>query len=243
MKIRRLFASAVLVSLPCAAIAASTSTVQVEVTSNIVTATGVTPRGDVIFYGRSIGRRNGTPLLERFTTMLRDEDGDGVVSWMPPKIFLVSAWVAIDLESGNHGAGAALPFEIVEFSIAKGAWRSGNQFAVFSRDRLDLVLVRPGVGAWTLAAFQGGPTDMDGRNDAYLTVALSQFERLYGNTPTAPPIAKAGDVLLVFDPLNIDLFLQSADEGAVVVPTLDRTFIIALGLALATFASVRLART
>lgn len=201
--------------LVCLGVVPAAFAADAEVTLTIeqsrLVATGIKARGEVLFYGRSIGRRNGMPLLEQFRAMVRDEDGDGVVVWTPAKLLPRSVWVAIDFENGAYAVAAPSGFPIVLMNLANDVWRGGKSYVDISRDRVEFLWLRPKATVWSAMLYQGGSDDADGRNDAYLRADLSRLQPIYGDLRSAPPTANARDVLLAIHPTTLDLFVRAAE--------------------------------
>jgi hypothetical protein len=75
--------------------------------------------------------------------------------------------------------------------------------------------VTPGVGAWTLQAADGYPSDGDSRSDGVTTVSLSTAKSLTPGVVPGPP--KLGTIVVAFD------FYSLAVETIVLdAPTLEK---------------------
>jgi hypothetical protein len=81
----------------------------------------------------------------------------------------------------------------------------------FERDDLEVLLVRPGVGAWTLRVADGGANDGDGILNMNLRTTLERMERLYGADPVPHPArVQVKDLLILIDPHRLDYFVKEA---------------------------------
>jgi hypothetical protein len=164
-----------------------------------LTVHGITPGGHAVLF--SVAWENGDgPQLVRRESVLPDSDEDGQVHKdlgkdIPEK----SVWFAVDLENGERTVvlPAGSPLREVPFL---------PQVIANSRDRLEmqrtfiqLVLVRPRVGAWGGRVRDGRKSDPDARPDGAVEVLLSSLWAL-GDSPSAPRTLEAGDILLIVDP-------------------------------------------
>jgi len=125
-------------------------------------------------------------------------------------------WVAVDLATGDFDAGAPS-----DFRLHRGNWRGrGIDHRRDGRDQIEdarpfaeVLVVRPGVGAWTLRLGDGSPADADGAADGRLAAAFDSLEPLAGSPP--PPARFApGDTILLFDPNEMEMVLVKAPVKA-----------------------------
>lgn len=175
-----------------------------------VTAAGVTPGGEVIFFARSVTDIGGVPRLERHAFVDRDEDGDGVVTHALEEMPQYSIWVAVDAQSGSFASAKSGDFPSKTITLSPQEWRENDEAVDLSRDYLDFLLVRPGKGAWVLNVFQGGTRDGDGRVDDNLRLRAADMQPLHGKE-SPPPHAAKKDVLAIIDPHTLDLAIVAAE--------------------------------
>jgi hypothetical protein len=143
----------------------------------VVAVAGITPKGQALLFGvaREIAADDVATLVRR-SQVLTDDDGDGTVSLdLGEEVPFRSLWVAVDLATGQvtAAAPAGYPLRLV-------SWR--GQGIVRSSARADRVedactfaevlLVRPGVGAWQLTVGDGSSSDDDGAADGRIAAAL-----------------------------------------------------------------------
>jgi hypothetical protein len=176
--------------------------------SNAVVAGGVTPQGRVVWFSiaREISRRAATivPRVELQT----DIDGDGKVRLeLGGEVPLRSIWFAVDLETGEAGVAAPEGFPLLEAQMPGRAIPAALNRLDLERRFVYLLLVRPGVGAWTLRAGDGGASDEDGQPDGTLRATLADLTTA-GDGPPPPAHVSPGDLLLVIDP-NRMTFLRA----------------------------------
>jgi hypothetical protein len=176
-----------------------------------VVATGATAKGQVVFFGvtREVAP-DDVVEVNRKVDVLTDDDGDGHVSFpfgraIPPR----SAWVAVDMASGSFEAAAPEGFRLKKVNFrGKGIGRrpDNRDSVVDARALAELLVVRPGVGAWHLYLGDGGPSDEDGTPDGRLEAALDRMEPLAGSPPP-PATFQKDDVILVLDPDQLEMTL------------------------------------
>lgn len=204
------FAAAVTLSLSVS-LAATDPVITVQIAANRVTATGVTPRGEVIFFGRSVIYQSGMPRLDRHAVVLTDDDRDGVVTLtLEQNVPKYSTWAVVDFESGVSVIASPAGFTPPRVDLPDVVWRGGKSHIDLDRDYVDVLFVRPKHGAWMLGMWQGGRFDADTKNDAKLRAGLSGMKPLIG-TKEAPPTATPRDVIVIIDPRQLDVFMRQAD--------------------------------
>jgi hypothetical protein len=188
--------------------------------SEAVTVSGLTPGGKVVWF--SVARE----ISERLATIVRrekiaaDEDNDGTVLFeIGRKVPFQSIWVAVDLATGT--AAVAVPEGNSLRSVPLPAQSMGRgegaepDWLQDTRGYVEILLVRPGQGAWGATVGDGGKDDDDGAYDGRLRAALPHLRGVGPSPPAAPERFKAGDVVLVIDP---NLMEVSAHQLAEVQP-------------------------
>ena len=201
--------SLVCASIFSSAVAVAQSVPQITVGTDRVTVSGVTPKGEVVFFGRSVTYRGGVPLLERHALVEADADGDGVVTHLVDAVPHYSVWVAVDAETGAYAVRTAAGTEPVLIVLPPGSWRENVAGTDVPRAWIDFLLVRPKKGAWVLDVMQGGARDGDGRNDASLRLRTSAMQPLLGKE-APPPQAINKDVLVLIDPRRLEVSVVTA---------------------------------
>jgi hypothetical protein len=168
-----------------------------------VTLKGLTPEGLVVLFSIAWESEKGVSQLVRRESLLPDSNGDGEVRKdlgkpIPDK----SIWFAVDLTSGELG--------IRQPRQPHAAWFAKSPFPVWSlpftldhlelrRDFVQLVVVRPRVGAWGGRVRDGFASDPDGKRNGIVPVRLDRLWAL-GDSPPPPQVLAAGDLLLIVDP-------------------------------------------
>jgi hypothetical protein len=209
--------------------ASSAPELVVEFEEGEVFATELTPSGDAIFFGLArepqgaftrVVRRQGIELVDpfgeaRLPVQVLQAGSGGTGGELVDRVPLKSVWAVVDLETGAFGIGAPSGFRLRELPFPGRAFEVGAPGLVNRlRHRfafVDMMLVRPGVGAWSLRAHDAGPSDHDGADDDRTTTRLDDLEPLGpgGATPTpaAPPDRfAAGDVVVVINPRDLTIY-------------------------------------
>lgn len=166
-----------------------------------VVASGLTPKGQVIWF--SVARetsRRATTVVPRIEAR-SDDDGDGTVRLeLDREVPRKSIWFAVDLATGESAVATPEGFPKIERDLPGKAVPAALNRLELERQFAYLVLVRPGVGAWSLRVGDGGESDQDGEPDGILRAALAGLVPV-GETGSRPPERfSPKDVLLIIDP-------------------------------------------
>lgn len=180
-------------------------------------ASGVTARGKVVFLGitREIAPDDVVEIRRRLE-VLADEDGDSQVTYqLDQPLARRSMWVAVDLTTGDLGTAAPDGFR-----LSKVNWRGrgltnrhdGRDSVEDARAFAEVLVVRPGTGAWILRLGDGGPDDADGSPDGRLEAALDRMNPL-GDSPEPPQRFQRNDVVVLMDPNSMEMTLAKVGEA------------------------------
>lgn len=172
-------------------------------TADAVEVSGATAGGDVVIFGIAREPREFIGRVVDRETVLRDDDGDGAVSWsLETGVPVRSMWAAVDLASGQWGLGTPgeYPLRLLDTETSETEESDGqlNRLLV-RRDFVEILLVRPQVGAWMAQLFDGDPLDRDGAATVSVLAAPADLQPLAAS-PKAPDILLPGDVIVVMDP-------------------------------------------
>lgn len=191
--------------------AASAEPFRLKIETDHLAVTGATPQGRVVFFG--VAREtdpddvvNVSPWAEIRT----DDDGDGRIGLsLGRPVAVRSAWVAVDLAGGDFDAGAPEGVRLKKVPFrGRGPGRrpDGRDALRDARGLAEILVVRPGTGAWTLRLGDGGPTDEDGAADGRIEAVLDRMEPLDGSPPP-PQTLQKDDVVLILDPNLLEMTL------------------------------------
>jgi len=207
--VRHAYALLVLLSISVNAVAGDSSERRLSLTftPDTVVVSGGGRSHEIVLLGIGISRFGRAPLLTR--ELLTQSGIDGDVTFTPRQIPERSIWIAVDVNDGSHGmatpSGAAPP----ALQVGDNEWRGGRADVDIAREYLEVLLVRPGTGAWALRASEGGSKDADGRHDGVLKLRLANMERIAGEAG-GPPVATPRDLLIAVDPQTLQYFIREA---------------------------------
>lgn len=196
---------------------------QLSATGHEIRVSGANAGGTVVLVGIAREPLAGAARVESWVRTLTDDDGDGsVVLEIGREVPVKSAWSAIDLASGNAGVAVAegLALEIVRPGVAGFELDPTTQAPVIRLDRktIQFLLVRPGVGAWALKAYDGGAGDLgnseEGIPDGWLRVDPRQFTPLRADFGEFPGLS-AQDWIGAIDERRLTIFLLRGADAPV----------------------------
>ena len=184
---------------------------RVTLEPDAVVVSGVTAKGRAALLGvtREIGE-DDYPTVRRHLEVLADEDGDGTIRYpMEAGIPTRSVWAVVDMASGDHDAASP-----EKFGQRRVNWRGrglerrsdGRDTVEDQRSLLELLVVRPQVGAWALRVRDGAESDGDGAIDGRLSGVLDSMKPL-SDGPQPPSILQKDDVVLALDPSAMEITL------------------------------------
>lgn len=189
--------------------AASPVTLQIQ--NDKVVASGLTPRGTVIWFG--VGRQRegwSTHVYHWLTTdALTDAAGEATFA-LKTEVPVKSIWVAVDFATGAYAASsppayrweARSPFPSTGVAYAPG--KAGVAAIADSHNDLEVVVVRPGVGVWSLQTSHDAPENARGVG------VVIDFANLLplAASPKAPAPLLPGDLIVAIDPEQMQYFAQ-----------------------------------
>ena len=207
------FSLLALLALSSAALAQS-APLALQVGENSVQVSNLTPGGDVVLFSYAKYVRNGQGVNDSRPRLLRDDDGDGVVT-LPGPVPYVSVWIAVDYKTGVVATGAREGFPLYVAPLAPMLRKDADdQIATLEKRilRLMLLVVRPEKGAWTLRGREGGSADRDKEANGRLSMAFEDAQPLEEGKEKAPKHLKAGDVVVAVDLGHLDVFLSEVGK-------------------------------
>lgn len=209
--------------LIAAAAAAQTAQVLPPVLSfNGATASveGVTPNGTVVWFAAI---RNVDQYTVAQTSVAQvaaaDATGTSTLTVANP-ISPYSIWVAVDYQTGAYATGSPsrnFPLQLASLpaaALSLDGTGSNPGYLLDAADRIQVLLVRPGAGAWTKTVGRGGPDDESSPADAKLRFRLSRMDPLIAGAAgaagapgddSAPASIGAKDVFFLLHPRTMDV--------------------------------------
>lgn len=149
--------------------------------------------------------------VRTWTEVLSDDDRDGNVRLeLGRPLAAASVWIAVDAGSGAFDIATPAGLE-----LRRRAWRGqglrkrpdGRDAIGDSRGQAELLVVRPGGGAWRLRLGDGGPSDEDGSADGRLEAPLDRLVPL-ADGPPPPKEFQAEDFVLLVDPNSLEVVTE-----------------------------------
>jgi hypothetical protein len=181
-------------------------TVGITLQDQAVLAGGLTPGSPVVWLSVEyrVDAEFSSDLTQRYETGTAAADGTARLD-LPRPPAPRSYWVAVDLGTGAYALATPSQYRIarapspptLDTATAADALLETRQYVLG-------LLVRPGVGAWSFGAGDGGPVDQDGEVNGKLRIALDKLTPLTGS-PAAPEKAAANDLWLIIDPLTMQI--------------------------------------
>lgn len=173
-----------------------------------VVVTGASADGGVAFYSvarephgayQSVVRRQGLELADDLgeTRFLVDER----------TVPLKSVWAVVDIASGAYAVAAPEGFWLREIPFPGRGFAVGASGQVdrlrHDHPSIDLLVVRPGVGAWSLRSFDRSETDRDGADDDRILTSLEDLVPLGESAEPPPESYSRDDVVVLVDPREL----------------------------------------
>jgi hypothetical protein len=176
----------------------------IEFNQDAAVATGITPGSDAVWFGVSRDREDWSDHFFHWRFATADTDKDGVVSYPRKEGFpLLTALVVVDAASGEYALGTAYPREndVPPLDLSGAHAAPDGALTSLSRagSRIEVLVVRGGVGAWTASVIDGGPFDQDGAADGTVTIGFSAL-RAVGDKAARLDAVRPGDIVALGDP-------------------------------------------
>jgi len=176
-----------------------------------VLASELTAGGDALFF--SVAREPQgyfNRIVRRAGVEVVDALGDARFDLPEGAVPLKSVWVVADVETGDCTVAAPSGFPLRQVPFPGKAFEVGPPGLVnrlrHTQEDVDLVLVRPGVGAWRLQTHDGAPTGRDEEAGSGVLTALEDLEPVDATGLPPPDRYAAGDVLVVIDARDLTFY-------------------------------------
>jgi hypothetical protein len=179
--------------------------------ANAVVVGNATPGGDVITYGMSRTPQPVRPSIRHYEGTLkasvpggqaRFDIGDAVPS--------ASVWIFVDQASGRFTVASPTPALLHELVVTTNSVQkneNGDRSEVeLPFTFVDVLLVRPGVGQWSVRIAHGGANDTSPRSDGKVSADLKHMKHLAGKQVASPNRLEQGDVLIGLEPFSFRYF-------------------------------------
>jgi len=211
--VERLIAGALLTGLLLAAAPPSVAAPPLGITldGDAVVVSGLEPGTEIVYFSVSRFSAAYVPRTERRSERLADEDADGEVRIaldrpVPPKFLAV----AVELPSGRFAVWTPDDSPGREVAFPENSLRPGPGDRLDrledGNDYIELLLVRPGRGAWALTTGDGTPTDESPSSDGLVLAALASMVPV-GDSGEPPEEYEKDDLLLRVAPAAMEYYL------------------------------------
>jgi hypothetical protein len=174
-----------------------------------IQAQGMTAGGAVVWFG--IGRvvqEYAETLSDHQDVTVADAQGQATLQ-VKPSVPRHSLWVAVDLETGRYALAAPPGFPLRSFALGPAAVSVGGGSAgdllLDPSDTIEVLLVRPGQGAWSKNVWRGSADDQASPGSANLAFSLGRLLPLPAGGGAAPAKLSAGDLLFVAHPRGMEI--------------------------------------
>ncbi|HEV7238166.1 MAG TPA: hypothetical protein VGQ36_02920 [Thermoanaerobaculia bacterium] len=194
---------------PASALAAAPA---IEVVSKGLRATGITPGSDAVWFGMTIDTLAMTRALTRHAAVVRDTDGDGAVLYDMPRISRFSLLFVVDATTGEYAVFRAEGVDAIEHDLHGKRWRAGLEDFDLHADVLEVLVVRPGEGAWTTSAMEGGANDGDGRRDGKFRLKVRDMDPIVATNNKPQSNVRRNDLLVMIDARTLAYAVRPAQE-------------------------------
>jgi hypothetical protein len=169
-----------------------------------IVAQHATPDGDVAFFSETVSATTYRPAYYH-AALAMPSDGTGEATYSTSHAKDKTAvWVAVDVQSGAvatvSGDGTTpVPFPLADSMQVRD---TSGSIAKLQLPFIvgDLLIVRPGEGAWHATGMDGGPADDDHARNGRLSFSLDTLVSFKNKNNSKPPHAlKKGDVIVAIE--------------------------------------------
>jgi hypothetical protein len=200
---------------------AAWSAPQLSFSNDRIIADGVTAGAETWWFGVVHTSRGWDHVVMCVDRAVTDDDADGSVElvWDRGVLPRQSAWLVVDMASGEHTTAAPTGMSLREIDLGPASLvYEGEQVTGVVQEQvryLEAFLAQPGLGAWRLTSGDGSPSDDDGSADGKIVVRFATMRSQDGDM-AAPESASPGDIVAVVDALElrIGVYSLTGDEKA-----------------------------
>lgn len=162
-----------------------------------VEAVGLSPGGKAIFFSLDRKPQGYVTKIGRAREVAEaGEDGVAALE-LAADVPVRSIWAVVDLTSGELAIAGPEDSPLLLLDLPPGALPADSEGRrdrlVDRREGVDLLVVRPGIGAWAGTVRDGGEKDLDAADDGWLAVGWAGLEPVVGE-PRPPDEVVDGDI-------------------------------------------------
>jgi hypothetical protein len=179
-----------------------------------VTVGNLRPGARVVLFGVGREPHRDHSVVRRWTEVLADDDQDGIVRFVSA-ITNKSIWIAVDLASGTRVAETGPDYprrEMVPVEVLRR--NSVGELSQFENARgvAELLVVRPGKGAWRVSGAKNAPVDEARGTTDPMRVDASSFQAVPDVESEELTHLERGDVIAMIDPRLMEFYLMPVVE-------------------------------
>jgi hypothetical protein len=194
-----------------AAVSIAATQPTISLTETQVVATGLTPGGKLAWLGVAREREGWTTRVTQWqdANAVADSAGRAVLD-LGRAVPVKSIWVVVDMTTGAFAADAppAYPWAVeTDFPTAGATFASDRASIVSLQDdkqQLEVLVVRPKVGAWRATIRHDDPGSRDSAGVLLTPSDLAPW----GKAPSSPGLLVPGDVIVGIDPDGFTYFAR-----------------------------------
>lgn len=198
-------ASLVLVMPSARAATGAQQQLEVRFSPNAISVANMTHGGSAVVYGIARVAAGKPPVMRvaRFVEVLNDDDRDGIVRLeLKDGVPAAGIWAVVDTTTGAHQILPTPGYTPTRIAFTQEVLKKDNagQLKKFEwpTSELELLVVRPGDGAWRIYAAKSSTLDENRGTAGRLKIDAERLMPI-GNRPALKHI-KNGDILAIIDP-------------------------------------------
>jgi hypothetical protein len=195
--------------------AAPPSKMAISLSGQTVVVSGAAPGSEVLVFGAFQETIGYTPALGTYQKFVSDDDRDGVVTAdfgrpLPHR----SVWIALDTRNGDYAFAAPYGYrfqmnDLPAKAIVKS--KTGDDALSLAFGSAEILVLRPGGGAWRSVVERGGGNDERDVDDKKLLISISRLKSLRskGNGPAA---LLPSDRIIAINPFTLETLIQGVGK-------------------------------
>lgn len=177
---------------------------------------GVQKGGSVAVLGAAHEHSYYMPHIRSYRELLTDDNGKGHIDYRPKGgVAFQSIWIVTDVATGQSVLAAPpgyRPIAMAPITPDGPAVQFTPTGVDLDREHADLMVVRPGEAAWSIAIRPGAGLVTAVAN-GHASVALEKLHPA-GQTAAGPPgLLKKGDIVVIVDAVNLQYSITTFGRG------------------------------
>lgn len=173
---------------------------QLSFDDGTIAVRGATTSGPIVLIG--VGQRSTryfTTIFDRVVLLDGSNAENPFAIRLDRDIPRTSVWVAVDLQTGQSTLAAPEGFSVPEAQMPLHDISPNATWLELELPIVNLLLVRPDAGAWTLYVGDGGVSDADGVQNGVIRITPSSMRNVASDEPDLERLA-TDDILIAIDP-------------------------------------------